>query len=440
MKAVLLAAGRSKRMQPVTDKNFLLFLGKPLIVHQIERILHAGFNDLIIVGGGHNLDLLKNIPEKYNLRGDFEFVEQKNLDEGMAGAVLSAETSIKSEPFCVISGNDVVDQKAYSLVKDNIDEDFENLIIGKKVESYFPGGYLKTDENNSIQAIIEKPGEGNEPGDLVNIVIHLHKNPKKLIEKLKKVSSDRDDRYEVALDELINEGAKMKAVEFEGYWQPVKYPWHVFKLMKYFFNNNKGGISKKAEIAKTATINNKDKVIIEDGVKIYDNAVINGPCYIGKGSVIANNSLVRDSMINEGCVIGYSTEIARSYLGKDVWTHTNYIGDSIVSDNCSFGSGTVTGNLRLDEGEIKMNVKDEKINTKTNKFGIVTGKNIRCGINTSFMPGIKIGSDSMIGAGIVVPKDIPEDSFVKAKTEVEIRKNKSRPKPGERKRMLDKLS
>jgi bifunctional UDP-N-acetylglucosamine pyrophosphorylase/glucosamine-1-phosphate N-acetyltransferase len=440
MKAVLLAAGRSKRMQPVTDKNFLLFLGKPLIVHQIERVLDAGFNDLIIVGGGHNLDLLKNIPEKYNLRGDFEFVEQKNLDEGMAGAVLSAETSIKSEPFCVISGNDVVDQKAYSLVKDNIDEDFENLIIGKKVESYFPGGYLKTDENNSIQAIIEKPGEGNEPGDLVNIVIHLHKNPKKLIEKLKKVSSDRDDRYEVALDELINEGAKMKAVEFEGYWQPVKYPWHVFKLMKYFFNNNKGGISKKAEIANTATINNKDKVIIEDGVKIYDNAVINGPCYIGKGSVIANNSLVRDSMINEGCVIGYSTEIARSYLGKDVWTHTNYIGDSIVSDNCSFGSGTVTGNLRLDEGEIKMNVKDEKINTKTNKFGIVTGKNIRCGINTSFMPGIKIGSDSMIGAGIVVPKDIPEDSFVKAKTEVEIRKNKSRPKPGERKRMLDKLS
>lgn len=440
MKAVLLAAGRSKRMQPVPDKNFLLFLGKPLIVHQIERVLDAGFNDLIIVGGGHNLDLLKNIPEKYNFRGNFEFVEQKNLDEGMAGAVLSAETSIKSEPFCVISGNDVVDQKAYSLIKENIDEDFESLIIGKKVDSYFPGGYLKTDENGNIHEIIEKPGKGNEPGNLVNIVIHLHKKPKKLIEKLKNVSSSRDDRYEVALDKLIYEGSKMKAVEFEGYWQPVKYPWHVFKLMKYFFNNNKGSISKNTQIAKTATINNKDKVIIEEGVRIFDNAVINGPCYIGKSSVIASNSLVRNSMINEGCVIGYSTEIARSYLGKNVWTHTNYIGDSIVSDNCSFGSGTVTGNLRLDEGEIKMNVKNEKINTKTNKFGIVTGKNIRCGINTSFMPGIKIGSDSMIGAGIVVPKDIPEYSFVKAKTEVEIRKNKSQPKPGERKKMLDKLS
>lgn len=435
MKIVLLAAGRSKRMQPIPDKNFLLFLGKPLIVHQIEALIKAGFNDFIIVGGAHNLDRLN----KLNVEGaDIQVIEQKNLDEGMAGAMISVKEIIDDEPVCIVSSNDVVDTKAYQLINAALkDDSFESFIIGKKVGSYFPGGYLEVEPDGSIKSIIEKPGEGNEPSDLVNIVIHCHRHPHKLIETLEKVSSDRDDRYEVALDTLIKEGVRMKAIEFDGYWQPIKYPWHVFKVMDYFFDNMKEYVSDNAQIAKSSVINGK--VVIEDGVKIFDNAVINGPAYIGKNCVVATNALVRDSMLNEGCVAGYSTEIARSYLGRNVWTHTNYIGDSVISDNCSFGSGTVTGNLRLDEGDIAVNIKGEKTSSGTNKFGLICGENIRCGINTSFMPGIKVGSNSMIGAGLVVPQDIPENSFVKGKVGLEIRENKAKLDAEKRTKMKEKL-
>ena len=51
MKVLLLAAGRSKRMKPIEDKNFLSFIGKPLIQHQLELIKSAGLNDVVIVGG-----------------------------------------------------------------------------------------------------------------------------------------------------------------------------------------------------------------------------------------------------------------------------------------------------------------------------------------------------------------------------------------------------
>ena len=229
----------------------------------------------------------------------------------------------------------------------------------------------------------------------------------------------------------------MKAVEFDGYWQPIKFPWHVFEVMKYFFDISEKSISTKAQIADSAVI--KGHVIIEEGARIFDHATISGPCYIGKNVIVANNSLVRDSMVNEGCVVGYSTEIARSYLGKNVWTHTNYIGDSIISDNCSFGSGTVTGNLRLDEKEIPINVKGEKIPSGTNKFGLITGENIRCGINTSFMPGIKIGSNCMIGAGLVIPQDIEADKFVKGHVELDIRENKAELDKNTRDTMKKKL-
>lgn len=422
MKVLLLAAGRSQRMQPIPDKNFLMFLGKPLIVHQIESLIKAGFDDFVVIGGAHNLDKLKAL-EFENIK--YQVVQQKNLDEGMAGAVIACEDIVdRDDPICIVSSNDVVDEKAYELVVNEVlNEEVDSVIVGKKVEEYFPGGYLEIGEDGYIKSIIEKPGEGNEPSDLVNIVIHCHKNPKKLIEELKKVSSDKDDRYEVALDSLIKGGAKMKAAEFDGFWQPIKFPWHVFDVMKYFFGTLEKSISKDAQIANTAVI--KGNVIIEEGARIFDHATVSGPAYIGKGVIVANNSLVRDSMVNEGCVVGYATEIARSYLGKNVWTHTNYIGDSIISDNCSFGSGTVTGNLRLDEKDIPVNVSGQKVCSGTNKFGLVTGENIRCGINTSFMPGVKIGSNCMIGAGLVIPYDIEENKFVKGKVELDIRNNKA---------------
>lgn len=421
MKVLLLAAGRSQRMQPIPDKNFLIFLGKPLIVHQIESLIKAGFDDFVVIGGAHNLDKLKELKFE-DIK--YQVIEQKNLEEGMAGAVIACEELVDGDPICIVSSNDVVDESAYEIVvNEALNEEVDSVIVGKKVDKYFPGGYLKLDENGFIKSIVEKPGEGNEPSDLVNIVIHCHKNPKRLIEELKKVSSDKDDRYEVALDSLIKGGVKMKAAEFNGYWQPIKYPWHIFKVMKYFFENLETSISKNAQIADSAVI--KGKVIIEDGARIFEHATISGPCYIGKDVIVANSSLVRDSIVNEGCVVGFATEIARSYLGKNVWTHTNYIGDSIISNNCSFGSGTVTGNLRLDEKEIPVNINGQKMSSETNKFGLITGENIRAGINTSFMPGIKIGSNCMIGAGIIVPYDIPENSFVKGKVELEVRENKA---------------
>ena len=48
---MILAAGRGERMRPLTDyipKPLLEAGGKPLIVHQIERLRAAGFKQLVI--------------------------------------------------------------------------------------------------------------------------------------------------------------------------------------------------------------------------------------------------------------------------------------------------------------------------------------------------------------------------------------------------------
>ena len=411
MKVILLAAGRSKRLKPIADKNFLEFAGKPLIQHQLDFLARAGFEDVVIVGGAHNLDRLKKLGHAV--------VEQKNLEEGMAGGVLAAEEAVGGDSILIVSTNDVVDPEAFELIK-NVDDSYDSFLVGKEVESYFPGGYLST-EGDQITGIVEKPGEGNEPSNLVNIVIHFHHKSRELFEALKKTDSEKDDRYEVALDALIKSGLKMKALPYSGYWQPIKYPWHVLSVMDHFLDNLDTN-TEKAEIAETATI--RGKVYLEEGVKIMDNAVIHGPVFIGKNTIIGSNSLIRNSNIGADCLIGYATEVARSCVGNSVWTHTNYIGDSIIGNNVSFGAGSVTGNLRLDEGNISVDIRGNRTDSNRNKFGIVTGDHIRCGINTSFMPGVKIGNSVCVGAGITVSKDVPDDKFVYAKSELIMKDNK----------------
>lgn len=458
-KVIILAAGQSKRMDPLPDKNFIEFCGKPLLQWQIEQLHNAGFSDIAVIGGRHNLDDLAKIDvamlgKRAGVRSEkktFTILEQKKLEDGMAGAVLSAETWIGDSEFLVVSSNDIVEAKIFEVLKKAIknskgSQKSSGFLLAKKVTSYFPGGYLKIVKNgsqkNKIESIVEKPGAGNEPSDLVNLVFHYHAEPKKLFSALKKTKTTRDDRYEAALDSLMKQGSSFYAVPYDGMWQPVKYPWHLLSVWQALFATltkgmKKPRISKKAQVAKTAVV--RGMVIIEDGVKVFDHAVIQGPTYIGKNSIIANNALVRESHLGAGCVAGYSTEIARSFLADQVWTHTNYIGDSIIGRNTSFGSGSVTGNLRLDEKDIPVMIGGEKISTGTNKLGAIIGENVRVGINTSLMPGIKIGNNCFIGGGISLAQDVPDSKFVYGKWELTMKDNTASISPSAREQMMKKL-
>lgn len=418
MNVVLLAAGRSKRLKPLEDKNFLKFLGKPLIQHQIEQLAQVGLNDIVVVGGVHNIERLQQLAD--DLPQNIRVVEQKDLDDGMAGAVMAVEAIVQEGPMLVVNGSDVVENSAYEAVLNATDDaDIDGLMVAKEVDSYFPGGYLEV-KDGLVQSIVEKPGDGNEPSNLVNLVIHYFRDSKQFFTALHEVTSEKDDRYEVALDTLIKGGMKFRALPYGGFWQAMKYPWHVLAVMEYFLAT----IEQKtdgADIAETAVI--RGPVYLEEGVKVFDHATIVGPAYLGKNVIVANNSLVRGCNIGDNSVVGYATEAARSYWGESVWTHSNYVGDSVLGNNVSFGAGTVTGNLRFDEGNISVDVQGEKMSSGRNKFGLITGDHVRCGVNTSFMPGMKIGNNVCIGAGIVIGEDIENDTFVTGKTELKKYKN-----------------
>lgn len=435
MIAILIVAGKSKRFWPLSEKTLFPIAGTTLIEEQVRRLQAAGLKNILIVGGEHNKAEFEEMFPKLKI------VQQEDVSLGMRGALLSSLPQCGNESVMIVSGNDVIDVSAYKgLLKQSKSLARGGLILARKVTQYFPGGYL-TVQGKRITGIVEKPGAGNEPSDLINIVAHVHTSAKELLIALKNVKPTKDDGYEVALQTML-ESHQYEAVPYEGVWQPVKYPWHMLSLLGVLLpQTGKPTIDTTAKIHVSAII--EGAVVIGKNVKVFAHATVMGPCVIGEGTIIANNALVRGSSVGKNCVIGYNTEVARSVLADDVWTHTTYLGDSVVGSNVSLGAGTTTGNLRLDESEISSVISGESVSTGLGKFGVVIGSGCRTGIHTCFLPGVKIGAGSFTNSATLVTGDVPDGSFVKMENagKMIIRENKTTATdPTSREEMRKKLS
>jgi acetyltransferase-like isoleucine patch superfamily enzyme len=87
-----------------------------------------------------------------------------------------------------------------------------------------------------------------------------------------------------------------------------------------------------------------------------------------------------------------------------------------VEDNCSFGAGAVTANFRHDEASIKTIGSGDKVDTGRNKLGAVIGNGCRIGINSSLMPGVRVGANSFIGAHVCLNRDLEANKLVLAES------------------------
>lgn len=419
MKVIVLAAGEGKRMWPVQkDKCLIPFLGKPLLFHNLKKLKDfLNVDEFIIVTSPSSKEGIEKVIKELGISATMVL---QNEPRGMADAVLQAKGLIEGEVL-IVNAEDVVDPKLFEKV---INLGSEAAIAGLKVDKYFPAGYLKV-EGERVKEIVEKPEEGQEPSDLIKLVADYFKDGKKFVNYLEKTVSDKDDLYEKAILQMISEGVEVKFFKYSGMWLPLKYPWQILHILEYFLSNIEQKISPASNISEKAIISGK--VVIEDGAKIFEGAVIKGPCYIGKNVIVGNNSMIRESNLEEGCVTGFNSDITRSYIGPNSWFHTNYVGDSVIESDFGMGSGAVLANLRLDDHTIRVNVGDpstgsgqENLDSGRHKLGLIAGKGSRVGVNASTMPGVKIGSNSLVGPGVTLYEDVKDNTKILVKQQYEI--------------------
>ncbi len=406
---LLLAGGDSSRFWPIDDKNLVKFLGEPLILYQIRNLAKFACRLLVVVNSvnkdkikAYNTTLDKNIPP-------VELIVQGKEMIGQAGAILSAKGKIKGEVL-IVNASDIFDYNILFSLLQKIAGGCQNFVfLARKIKQYFPGGYLKF-ANGKIEKIIEKPRDTNVPSDIVKLVVDYFGDFDTLVAALEKIDSQADNGYEQALNLLLSSG-KSDYVLYDGLWLPLKYPWHVLTMMKFFLHGlTENKIEKEITIGKNTII--KPPVYLENDVKIGDFVKIIGPTYIGSKTIVGDYTMIRESNIGSGCLIGSGCEVTRSYLEEGVSLHRNYIGDSVLSKGVLIGAGAVTANYRFDEKAVKTTLGKKRISTQCSKLGAVIGAGAKIGVNSTLLPGVLIGKNSFIGPGVVVSENIEDEIFV----------------------------
>ena len=170
---------------------------------------------------------------------------------------------------------------------------------------------------------------------------------------------------------------------------------------------------------KGVTLKSPETVFLSNDTKYGKNVVIDPYVVIGKKTKIGNNveilpfthienatlednvnvgpfSRIRSgTFLSKGSRVGNFVEIKKSKVGKNTKiNHLSYVGDAAIGKNVNIGAGTITCNY------------DGK---KKNKTKILDGAFI--GSNTALVAPIKIGKNSVVGAGSTLTKNVKNKSL-----------------------------
>jgi bifunctional UDP-N-acetylglucosamine pyrophosphorylase/glucosamine-1-phosphate N-acetyltransferase len=151
MQAVILAAGRGKRMRNLTDKNNKNMLhvgGYPILKHKLD-LLPEEIDEVIFVIGYQGNKIRREFGNRYKGR-KITYEEQKRLN-GTGGAIHRAKKLLKGK-FLVMYGDDLYDKgDVQKIIK------YDLAILAKKVKDVSKFGILKTDKKGNLKEIKEKP-------------------------------------------------------------------------------------------------------------------------------------------------------------------------------------------------------------------------------------------------------------------------------------------
>jgi UDP-N-acetylglucosamine diphosphorylase / glucose-1-phosphate thymidylyltransferase / UDP-N-acetylgalactosamine diphosphorylase / glucosamine-1-phosphate N-acetyltransferase / galactosamine-1-phosphate N-acetyltransferase len=398
---VILAAGEGKRMHPLTytrPKVMLPIGNKPILEWNLINAVNAGITEFIFIIG-YKSEMVRNYFQdgsKWDV--SIEYVNQ-GKPKGTGHAISVVEPFIK-EDFLILSGdtffgtNDIqqIYKKSMSMGLCTVDNPEEYGIV--------------TIKNGAIVHINEKMK--NPSSNLINAGIYHFQHS--MFDFLKKISLSQRGEYE--LTDAINLAAKknlIAAVPIKQ-WRDIGYPWDLLDANKEILQKIQP--SRNGSIEKYTTI--EGPVAIGKRSRILNGSYIEGPVSIGEDCKIGPNCYIRPfTSIGNGCHIGAASEIKNSVIMDNTnIPHHNYVGDSIIGQNCNLGSGTKIANLRLDKQSIIVTHRRKKIDTKRRKLGVIMGDNVQTGINASLNVGCIIGNDVFIGPGTVADGSIHPKSHI----------------------------
>ncbi|MDY2727343.1 MAG: glucose-1-phosphate adenylyltransferase [Anaerostipes faecalis] len=355
--AMLLAGGQGSRLYALTQKKAkpaVSYGGKYKIIDfPLSNCSNSGIdtvgvltqyeplelNSYIGTGGPWDLDSITGgayVLPPY-VRG-----EQGNWYRGTADAIYQNINFIDNydpEYIIVLSGDQICTMDYNKMLAYHKEKgaDCTISVLNVTYEEAKRFGIMNTDEDNRIYEFEEKPAEPKSTKASMGLYIF---NYKLIRQYLIDDANDPDSAHDFGMNiipRLLEEGKKMYAYDFEGYWRDVGTIDSLWEANMELLDPNspvdldddkmkiytRNYALPPHFVTKDATVKNS---ILADGCVVegdVENCVIHPGVKIGKGSVVKNSVIMSNTVIRENCTID------KALIDEEV----------VVEKGCTVGEG-----------------------------------------------------------------------------------------------------
>ncbi len=346
MKAMILAAGKGTRVQPITHvipKPMIPIIQKPVMEFLLELLKEHGFTE-VMVNVSHLAEEIENyfrdgqrfgVEIAYSFEGRIEDGELIGDALGSAGGLKKIQDfqEFFDDTFVVLCGDALIDLDLSEAVKRHKEKGALASLITKRVSKSQVSSYgvVVTDDNDRVKAFQEKPSIDNALGDTINTGIYLFEP-----EIFDHIPSGIP--FDIGSDlfpKLVELGAPFYALpmEFEwvdigkvpDYWRAIRnvLKGHVRQVEIPGKKVREGIYTGLNVAANWDKINVKGPIYvggmtrIEDGVTIIGPSMIGPSCCICEGATIDNSIIFDYSLIGSGVQLVEKLVFGRYCVGKE---------------------------------------------------------------------------------------------------------------------------
>ncbi len=323
MKAMILAAGFGKRLQPITNKipkPLFPLMNQPVLEHTLQSLQSHGLSE--IIANVHHLPTA--ITDHFGPRIQYS-IEKEIL--GTAGGIKKAQDFLRGEPFVVINGDILTSIDLTEVIKFHKNRNALVTLV------------VREDPNPEKYPAIEIDHEGrivrfpktNLP-DPTSDTKRVMFTGAQIIEPsvLDRIPPDifygtTEDVFPKILEEKLN----MYGYRHEGYWNDI--------------GNRKDYLKAHWDI-----LDGKNSLKHLPSEKLPDDLQITAPVYIGKNCQISSKAKIGPYVVlGDNCVVEDYAEIKNSvcWNGSQI-SEKSKISDSVLSFNYKTEPGqTITDQL-----------------------------------------------------------------------------------------------
>lgn len=443
--AVVLAAGLGSKFWPyniVRQKAAFPIANVPAVRRVVEGLVQLGLDQIVVVVGYGEPSVraaLRGCP------GQIHFVQQPKA-EGTAAAVLCAAQYL-TEDFLVVAGDLVLAPANIAALCGRFaaEQPLAAALIqplGAESPHDWLGAYPEAGQLRGVEGHTRRGCRHRLCGVYAfrhAALDYLRDNPGMMSQVPVGGMPPLEAEIAQSIQQMIDEGQPVLAVETSGYFFDLDKPWHidqaneaVIEAMRATLTDNiipaSSRIHDGAEIhgrvvlGENCEIGNrvvlKGDLWLADNSRILNGAILDGPTVIGKNTLVQNycqigghTTLGNRSHYGHGAEFsGVALDTVYCYHYMEIW--------GVVGQGVDFGAATVCGNLRFDDGATTWRIKGRPERPTHAANAAYFGDFCRTGVNAIIMPGRRIGVYSVVGAGVLLYEDLPDRQLVTLKQEV----------------------